>query len=143
MAPATVSRPVSGNGTPPPTAGGALLLNHSSSASPKTATKLRSSLLSSSGGRLRSKESSPDVSLNVTPLPTPPPPAITLEKRILDAVALLSQNKYTVLDDGQQKAAAGKLLELETEAKVQRTGVAALGVLVNYLVTDVSTFAYQ
>lgn len=67
---------------------------------------------------------------------------VPLEKRILDAIALLSQNKYNVLDEGQQREASQKvqrMAEVEGELQVQTKGVQALGVLVNYLVHDVST----
>lgn len=70
---------------------------------------------------------------------------VPLEKRILDAIALLSQNKYNVLDEGQQREACEKVQRMavvEGELQVQTKGVQALGVLVNYLVNDVSTNSF-
>lgn len=90
--------------------------------------------------RLRSKESSPDP-INGGAVVNNNGAGISLEKRIRDSIVLLTQNKYSVLDDGQQREAAAKLARLanmETELRVQSQGVQALGVLVNYMVHDVS-----
>lgn len=110
--------------------------------SPK-ATKLRNGLVHNSphaaANRLRSKESSPELSNGTGG--GGHAQTVSLEKRILDAIVLLNQNKYSVCDDGQQKEVGAKLArfaEMETELQVQSKGVKALGVLVNYLVHDVS-----
>lgn len=131
------ARQISGT-TAPPTAGSALVN------SPKT-TRLRNGLSTNNSfnapaNRLRSKESSPELVNGGGAAATGV--GLSLEKRILDAIVLLNQNKYSVLDDGQQKEAGAKVARLaamETELQVQSRGVVALGVLVNYLVTDVST----
>lgn len=136
------ARQISGT---PPTGGSpsasSLVVN-----SPKTASKLRNNGLVNVTGnnninsRLRSKESSPDP-INGGAVVNNNGAGISLEKRIRDSIVLLTQNKYSVLDDGQQREAAAKLARLanmETELRVQSQGVQALGVLVNYMVHDVS-----
>lgn len=117
--------------------------------SPKTTVKLKNGPNNNNNtvapnNRLRSKESSPElVNGRVS---GPVVVEVPLEKRILDAIALLSQNKYNVLDEGQQREAVERVQRMavvEGELQVQTKGVQALGVLVNYLVNDVSTNLFR
>lgn len=123
-----MARQISGTGPSP----AAVLLN-----SPKTANKLKNGHVTTnnninSNSRVRSKEPSPELV-----------EVVSLEKRILDAIVLLGQNQYNVLDGAQQREASAKLAriaEMEGQLQVQSRGVEALGVLVNYLVHDVSIY---
>ena len=111
------------------------------SASPKVVRVAAKAPLSNAShgpdNRLRSKESSPELGQQAQAVQS-------LEKRILDAVALLRQHHYAVLNGVPQEEATSKLARfagVEQELQVQSSGVKALGVLVNYLVTDVSRLA--
>lgn len=115
----------------PPTSGS------SATNSPKTKLKNQLNVTSSNNNnnniRLRSKESSPEL------LNDPRGEVLSLEKKIRDAVQLLSKNKFNVLDEVQNASWQKEAAEKEKELQVQSRGVQAMEVLVNYLVHDVST----
>lgn len=126
------------SGTPPPTTntGGSSAVN-----SPKSKLKNQLNVIgSNNSNRLRSKESSP-----VNDQQQQRGGEVSLEKKILDAILLLNKNKFNVLDEAQnalwQKDVGEKearIERMETDLQVQNRGVEALGVLLNYLVHDVS-----
>lgn len=127
----------------PPTSGS------SATNSPKTKLKNQLNVTSSNNNnnniRLRSKESSPELLNEPHHLQQRglAGDVLSLEKKIRDAVLLLNKNKFNVLDEVQNASWTREAAEKEKELQVQSRGVQAMGVLVNYLVHDVSTIIFK